>query len=385
MPRKIFEPGYYPRRVVVTGALGIPSKNAFLAEVRDKLAEERVECEIFDVGGLMYRNSPKIPPGGILNASPDLVAEIRKSAYREILRKVEKLPNETVAILNTRSVFRWSNVLLPDAGLSVEDAREFGADLFINLQDSCEIMHEGINNSPSFRPYGKGCSLAEVLAWREEEYHTTKLICDAVAGSNRLFLSSMVSRDRKESRAGLVANLIANPNRLKAYLSFPITHVMDNHAVMEEIAQFKQDLSAKVSCFDPYDIEDWPLLLQAKKAKEQGADSVQTTVNGKPWSIPVQEILAVEQSLKGQIYIRDMCLVDQSDIVVQYVPEHSSGLPAISQGAEGEAARARNSGKPLHVIWKPEGKIPSPFCDWNAQISRNPDEVLALLRKQGLL
>ncbi|NDC38349.1 MAG: hypothetical protein EBZ48_09895 [Proteobacteria bacterium] len=279
----------------------------------------------------------------------------------------------------------YGNALLPTPGLSVDVARRFNADMFINLQDCAEVMHHGINNSDAFRPYGKRMGLDEILSWREEEFLVTKLIADAVAGANRVFLSSMCSRDRKTSRADIVGRLIGNPNQLKAYLSFPITHIMDDSKAMAEVAEFKAQLAQKVLSFDPFDVEDWPLVLGAKAALKRGQDYVDLTVNGQAWRISVQEILAVEQRLKAQIYTRDIILVDQSDSVIQYIPMHSSGMPAISQGAESEASRARNSGKPLHVIWKATERMPSPFCDWNAQISSSPQEVLTRLSSQGLI
>ena len=385
MPREIFPKGTRPKRVVLTGALGIPSMRAFSQEVKGHLLVQGYPFVVFDVGERMYRNSPRVPPGGILNQADDVVEAVREMTYREIFAEVEKLPEHVGAILNTRAVFRWSNSLLPVTGLSVDVAKRFNADMFINLQDCAEVMHMGVNNSDAFRPYGKRLGLDEILSWREEEYLVTKLIADAVAGPNRVFLSSMCSRDRKTSRADIVANLIGDPNQLKAYLSFPITHIMDNKRAMGEVAEFKGKLSKKVLAFDPFDVEDWPLVLSAKDAVKKNQDYVDLTVNGKPWRISAQEIFAGEPRLKAQIYMRDMNLVDQSDTVIQYIPQLATGMPAISQGAESEASRARNSGKPLHVIWKATDRMPSPFCDWNAQISSSAQEVIDLLQSQGLI
>lgn len=384
MPREIFAKGTRPMRVVLTGPLGIPSMRSFSQEVKGHLLLQGFPFEVFDVGERMYRNSPRVPPGGILNQADDVVEAVRELTYREIISEVNKLPSHVGAILNTRAVFRWSNALLPSTGISVDVARRFGADLFINLQDCAEVMHAGINNTEAFRPYGRRCGLDEVLSWREEEFTVTKLIADAVAGPNRIFLSSMVSRDRTTSRADVVAKLIGNPNQLKAYLSFPITHIMDNGKAMDEVAQFKAKLASKVLSFDPFDVEDWPLVLSARDALAHGRQFIDLQVNGQSWRIGVQEVLAVEQRLKAQIYMRDIVLVDQSDTVIQYIPE-VDGKPAISQGAESEASRARNSGKPLHVIWKASARMPSPFCDWNAQISSSAQEVTDLLRSQGLI
>lgn len=385
MPREIFPRGTRPKRVVLTGALGIPSMRNFSQEVRGHLLVQGFPYVVYDVGERMYRNSPRVPPGGILNQADDVVEAVREMTYREIFTEVEKLPDHVGAILNTRAVFRWSNALLPTTGLSVDVARRFKADMFVNLQDCAEVMHMGINNSDAFRSYGTRMGLDEILSWREEEYLVTKLVADAVAGPNRVFLSSMCSRDRKTSRADVVAKLIGDPNQLKAYLSFPITHIMDNKKAMSEVAEFKAKLSHKMLAFDPFDVEDWPLVLSAKDAVKKGQEFVDLTVSGQPWRIGVQEILAVEQRLKAQIYMRDIILVDQSDTVIQYIPQLSSGMPAISQGAESEASRARNSGKPLHVIWKATDRIPSPFCDWNAQISSSAQKVIDLLQSQGLI
>ena len=50
--------------------------------------------------------------------------------------------------------------------------------------------------------------------------------------------------------------LIYEPDRKKAYLSFPITHVMDMPDVLGEIAKFREIMKNSFTCFDPADVEE---------------------------------------------------------------------------------------------------------------------------------
>ena len=53
-------------------------------------------------------------------------------------------------------------------------------------------------------------------------------------------------------------------------------------------------------------------------------------------------------------------LIDQSDMIVSYIPSLPSGRPAISSGVERELHHAFENTKEVFVIWRPEHE-PSPF------------------------
>ena len=53
-------------------------------------------------------------------------------------------------------------------------------------------------------------------------------------------------------------------------------------------------------------------------------------------------------------------MVDQSDMIVSYVPQLPNGKPGLSSGVERELHHAFEGGKEVYVVWACKG-IPSPF------------------------
>ena len=64
------------------------------------------------------------------------------------------------------------------------------------------------------------------------------------------------------------------------------------------------------------------------------------SVNGRDVVIPVADVTQVAGDIDGQIYARDFKLIDQSDMIVSYVPELPGGKPGLSSGVERELQHA---------------------------------------------
>ena len=80
----------------------------------------------------------------------------------------------------------------------------------------------------------------------------------------------------------------------------------------------------------------------------------------------------------GQIYIRDFKMVDQSDMIVSYVPEFPNGKPGLASGVERELHHAFEGGKEVYVVWACRGS-PSPFITETAtKVFRSTEEACAL-------
>jgi hypothetical protein len=58
--------------------------------------------------------------------------------------------------------------------------------------------------------------------------------------------------------------------------------------------------------------------------------------------------------------MRDFKLIDQSEMIVSYIPELPGGVPGLSSGVERELQHAFEHTKDVYVVWKPK-KAPSPF------------------------
>ena len=74
----------------------------------------------------------------------------------------------------------------------------------------------------------------------------------------------------------------------------------------------------------------------------------------------VDEVTRVAADIDGQIYARDFKLIDQSDMIVSYIPELPDGKPGLSSGVERELQHAYETTKEVYVVWQPKAE-PSPF------------------------
>jgi hypothetical protein len=82
--------------------------------------------------------------------------------------------------------------------------------------------------------------------------------------------------------------------------------------------------------------------------------------------------------------MRDFKLIDQSDMIVSYVPELPGGMPGLSSGVERELQHAFEHTKEVYVVWKPS-KTPSPFITETAtEIFEGVDEALAYFDAKGM-
>jgi hypothetical protein len=81
--------------------------------------------------------------------------------------------------------------------------------------------------------------------------------------------------------------------------------------------------------------------------------------------------------------MRDFKLVDQSDMIVSYIPELPGGIPGLSSGVERELHHAFEHTKEVFVVWKPK-KAPSPFITETAtKIFASTHEALTYFEQNG--
>jgi hypothetical protein len=108
-------------------------------------------------------------------------------------------------------------------------------------------------------------------------------------------------------------------------------------------------------------------------------------VHGRTIELSVPEVTAVAGDIDGQIYARDFKLIDQSDMIVSYVPELASGKPGLSSGVERELQHAYETTKEVYLIWKPKVE-PSPFVTHTAkEIFNSVEALLKYFQKKGYL
>jgi hypothetical protein len=96
-------------------------------------------------------------------------------------------------------------------------------------------------------------------------------------------------------------------------------------------------------------------------------------------------VTSVADDIDGQIYARDFKLIDQSDMIVSFVPELPDGKPGLSSGVERELQHAFEATKEVYIVWKPACE-PSPFVTETAtRVFRTVDEAMAHFQNKGYL
>ncbi len=363
-------------RAIVTGQVGM-DKKPYLDEVRDLSGSAGEALEVYHVGDMMYREGPDVSPGRILDLPLSRLNSLRRAAFKDIISQSAGEPN---AIINTHATFRWRHGLFP--AFDFDQVEMFKPDIFVCLVDNVEVVHERLHAEHEIDATLKDC-----MVWREEEILATELMSKAVPGS-QFFI---VSRGRHQSTARTLFRLICRADMRKVYPSFPMSHVVDMPDVLAEIDQFRDELAEHFITFDPGDVDEKLLLERAIEATRDGQEFFDHTPHAfggsqetPPIRVRTREVLDIAGDIDGQIYMRDFKLVDQSDMIVSYIPELPGGIPGLSSGVERELHHAFEHTKEVYVVWKP-AKSPSPFITETAtKIFASVDEALGHFESQGM-
>ncbi len=359
--------------VVVTGMVGIDKKQ-YLSDVC-KLARARGnETVLCNVGDEMYAEAPDIAPGRILDVPLKRLHLLRRTVIKDIIAKSKTVDN---IIVNTHATFRWRHGLFP--AFDFDQMRQLNADMYICIIDSADALHVRLISEHPIRH-----TLKDLLVWREEEILATEMMRD---GTNENALCYCLARG--DALTGDTAEtfyrLIFEPDRKRAYLSFPMTHVAGDTAVIAEIAAFRDRMKQAFTCFDPADLEEVNLPYYAKKARQNGEDTVKLTALGQEIEFDVSEVEQVEPDISSQIYARDFALIDQSDMIISYIPALADGRAAISSGVERELQHAHEAAKEVFVIWHSDA-APSVFVTQTAtKVFKNTEEATGFFANKGYL
>jgi len=359
------------KRVVVTGQVGL-NKKPFLQKVVQLAADRGKVLKPVNVGDRMYAEAPDVVPGRILDLPLGRLNTLRRSVFKDILAEAQA---EGDVLVNTHATFRWKHGLFP--AFDFDHMQMFDADLYITLVDNLDAVHECLD-----RDYNIAHSLKDIMVWREEEILATEILASSLNKITSFYiLARGVERDTVQS----LYSLIYEPEKRKVYPSFPMTHVMDLPDTLAEIDAFRDVLAEHFITFDPGDLDEKRLLFEAGAATQRGEDTITMHVAGRDVTFNVGEITNVAGDIDGQIYARDFKLVDQSDMIVSYVPELPNGKPGLSSGVERELQHAHEVTKDVYVVWKPQAE-PSPFITETADcVFASVDEALQFFQKKGYM
>lgn len=365
-------------RAIVTGQIGM-DKKPYLEAGAAFAGQQGESVHLFHVGDLMYKEGPDVRPGKILDLPISRLSSLRRAAFKDIIAESR---DHDHAIVNTHATFRWRHGLF--SAFDYDQIQKLNPELFICLVDNIEVVHHRLHAEHDIDATLKDC-----MVWREEEILATELMSKALPNSRFYILS----RGRHQATTRTLFRLICRPEMRKVYPSFPMSHVVDMPDVLAEIDKFRADLAEHFITFDPGDVDEKLLLDRAITASREGKDwlDVAPHVFGgsrsgtpTPIRVRVREVLDIAGDIDGQIYMRDFRLVDQSDMIVSYIPELPGGIPGLSSGVERELHHAFEHTKEVYVVWKPR-KAPSPFITETAtKIFSSTDEALAYFEAQGM-
>ncbi|MCP4247288.1 MAG: hypothetical protein GY778_09600 [bacterium] len=358
-------------RVVVTGQVGV-DKKPFLEQVTEIARRHHRQVHLCHVGDMMYADAPDVVPGRILDLPRQRLDSLRRSAFKDILSTADQVEN---LIVNTHATFRWRHGLF--LAYDYDHMVRLKADLYITLVDNVDAVHEVLE-----REHDIDHTLKDILVWREEEIVVTESMAAAIRGYGHAYV---LARGVEGETAESLYRLMFENHRRKVYPSFPMTHVMDMPEVLAEIDAFRQALQDHFICFDPGDLDEKRLLFEAGEATKRGDREITVSVHDRDLTIPVTDVTLVAGDIDGQIYARDFKLIDQSDMIVSYVPEMPGGKPGLSSGVERELQHAFECTKEVYVVWKPACE-PSPFITETATgVFPTVEETLKHFQTKGYI
>jgi adenylate kinase/nucleoside 2-deoxyribosyltransferase len=338
-------------RVIVTGQVGLDKKR-YLEAVAEWAGNRGESVAVHHVGDRMYAEAPDVRPGRILDLPLSRLHSLRRSVFKDIIAESDEQHH---VIVNTHATFRWRHGLF--RAFDFDQIERFRPDMFICIVDNVEAVHHRLHADHSV-----DATLKDLMVWREEEILATELLALAIASRQQCFI---LPRGRTHPTTGTCYHLICRPEVRKVYLSYPMTHVTDSPAALQEIQAFREAFSQLGTLFDPGEVDEKLLLDSAIHAAKAGGDFVEGRVmqadgTMRTVRVSVKQVLEIAGDIDGQIYARDFQLIDQSDMIVSLIPELESGVPALSSGVERELHHAYEHGKEVYVIWTSK-RTPSPF------------------------
>jgi hypothetical protein len=318
----------------------------------------------------MYAEAPDIPPGKILDIPMKRLSSLRRSVLKDIIAKARSVQN---LIVNTHATFRWRHGLFP--AFDFDQMRQLGADVYICLIDGIVALHARLTAEHVIDH-----SLKDLIVWREEEIIGTEMLCKGIDEKVAFYC---LARGGERETVETFYKLLFERHCRKAYLSFPMTAVCDMESVNVEIDRFRQLMKRFFICFDPGDLEESYLLLKAQQSGREGLDFVEVTALGQTTLLDLSEVQQIERDINSQIYARDFLLIEQSDMIISFIPPLPDGRPAISSGVERELQHAHEAAKEAYVIWASD-QSPSVFVTQTAtEVFSSLNSALDYFRDKG--
>lgn len=337
-------------KVLLFGQIGLRKKR-FICELEDFVRTKGKVLKCFHTGKMMYAADPTIKPHHILQKDIAELTSLRSRIWQQIVSDINRHDPSHCYLINSHSVFRWSRGLFP--GFTKKEILDLNPDVCITLIDDIHDIkysfHHRTHKPESF-------TLKDIIVWREEEILASEFAASIVDCKHFVVA--------KKQCPELIYKLLFQNELKRAYLSYPITLVKENAQAWNKITDFRQSVSNRMICFDPYSISEGFIEGEYNRAsvqKKRRVVDIPVESENVIMRLPINEVKEVIPNIKGQIIARDFKLINQSDMVIAYIPE-VDGNPAISTGVERELAYAQKATLDTYVVW-PSRRHPSPFLE----------------------
>lgn len=332
-------------KVLCTGLSGLNKKMA-LERTAKLLRKNGMEVTLMHLGDMMYAEDPSITPGRILDLPLGQLRQLRRTVFRDIL----KCTSEHI-ILNTHATFRWRTGLF--SAFDVDQIVDFNADLNISIVEDVDQTFLRLKkiDIPELHKY----TMKDLFVWREEELLATELMANIPAKKGSFLIVPLPDAEY------ILSCLFLKPKLKRAYISFPITNVLDKPDLMRTIEKYKAEMKKIFLAFDPFSVKESWMVSELEKitSGQLDRDYMEVEFEGKTHRFSASEVIPCVKDIEGQIVARDLKLIDQSDLLVAFMPDENN-QPINSPGVIREITHASHTTKDVYIIWTSK-RDPSPF------------------------
>lgn len=257
----------------------------------------------------------KINPSTLPNLDIKTLEVLKKMAFHKISDTV-KSHSDTDFIIDGHMSFWWRSG--PISLLKISDFKELDPDFFVTVVAEPDYMLKSLKSKNEWTD--KEVNVYELTIWSELEKYTTDIVSEAL-GKKHYILGT-------HEEPSVLYDLMYSPEKLKVYVSFSMAH---NEKGYKDLDKFLNKIKKYAIIFNPRTID-------LKAYYGMNDDRMQTLVY-------------------NQTVRRDYGLIEQSDLVIVYLP-----TLVYSSGVDSERLYAHNSGKQVLLYFPFE--MYSPFTPY---------------------
>ena len=328
--------------VFVTGISGSGVREV-LKKVKQEAENHKHKVLLHDIGQIMrshaHDDDPDVRWEKILDVDEKALRHLRALAFQDLTYGI-KFNRDALHLVDLHLSFRWRAYLMKGFEPHIVDKFAPQVRCFINIVEDLSKIHQRLKDTS----WGDR-RILELLIWRDEELFLADLFANACGRVSCFAIAA-------SEPPSVIEQIIWHPEKKKVYLSFPITHLKDDHTAQKEITDFRDRVREFLIVFDPFATKDYD---ETYKKQELGA---------------------LRKEVGETTEDRDYRFIDQADAVVVYYP---AKVP--STGVDAEMNHARRTGKDIY-LYSPEDPKGGPFVVPPDYFRSNTQEFIELLKEK---